>query len=79
MGGRIKHIPPPYGVGGETGYTAPLIVTKRGREGLLDLQETPFSMSAKSLYFIFKTMIDTEGDFEQGREMIKDNYIRFSN
>ena len=26
-------IPPPYEVGGETGYTVPLIVTTWGREG----------------------------------------------
>ena len=30
--GRVRQVPPPYGVGGETGYTAPLIVTSWGRE-----------------------------------------------
>ena len=32
-GGRVGQIPPPYGVGGEVGYTVPLIVTTPGREG----------------------------------------------
>jgi len=31
--GRVGQIPSPYGVGGETGYTVPLIVTTWGREG----------------------------------------------
>ena len=31
--GRLRQIPPPYGVGGETGYTVPLIVTTWEREG----------------------------------------------
>ena len=34
MGGeRVGQMPSPYGVGGETGYTVPLIVTTWGREG----------------------------------------------
>ena len=33
LGGRVRQIPPPYEVGGETGYTVPLIVTTWGREG----------------------------------------------
>ena len=33
MGVGVRQIPPPYGVGGETGYTVPLIVTTWGREG----------------------------------------------
>ena len=34
MGGeRVGQMPSPYGVGGETGYTVPLIVTTQGREG----------------------------------------------
>ena len=31
--GRVGQIPSPDGVGGETGYTVPLIVTTWGREG----------------------------------------------
>ena len=31
--GRVGQIPSAYGVGGETGYTVPLIVTTWGREG----------------------------------------------
>jgi len=31
--GRVGQIPSPYGVGGETGYTVPLIVTTWEREG----------------------------------------------
>ena len=33
--GRVEQIPFPYGVGGETGYTGPLIVKTWGREGLV--------------------------------------------
>ena len=31
--GGVRQTPPPYGLGGETGYTVPLIVTASGREG----------------------------------------------
>ena len=31
--GRVGQIPYLYGVGGETGYTVPLIATTWGREG----------------------------------------------
>ena len=34
MGGeRVGQMPSPYGVGGGQGYTVPLIVTTRGKEG----------------------------------------------
>ena len=33
VGERVRQIPPPYGVGGETGYTVPLRVTTWEREG----------------------------------------------
>ena len=32
VAGRVSQRPPPCGVGGETGYTVPLIVTTWGRE-----------------------------------------------
>ena len=42
-GGRVGQIPSPYGIGGETGYIVPLIVTAWGREGQL---RSGFSVSA---------------------------------
>ena len=43
VGRRVRQIPPPYGVGGETGYTVPLIVTTWGRDGR---EGSGFSVSA---------------------------------
>ena len=59
-GKRVGQIPSPYGIGGETGYIVPLIVTAWGREGQL---RSGFSVSAFQdppwFYLLFHPWITT--------------------
>ena len=57
--GRVRQIPLPYEVGGETDYTVPLIVTTWGKEGHKGLV-FPFLHSKTLLgYLLFRPFITT--------------------
>ena len=58
-GGQVRQIPSPYGVGQETGYTVPLIVTTWGREGQGSGFSIPAFQDPPWFYLLFHPCVTT--------------------